>query len=118
MNLIYEQTGDYLIPDLKLKQQGDPPMPLGKYGRMRRKYLKEHRPILYNSLALSEKLFPHLLEIEDAANQRMERMMREMAKAEGITEELKAADQMGWVGAMNNLKARMEEIILAELIYS
>ena len=113
--ITYTQVGDYLIPDITITES---PRPISKYGRMRRQYLKEHDPILYSSLALSEKLFPHLLEIEDAANQRMEQMMREMAKAEGINEALKAADQMGWVGAMNNLKARIEEIILTELIYS
>ena len=113
--LTYTQNGDYLIPDITITETS---RPISKYGRMRRQYLKEHRPILYNSLALSEKLFPHLLEIEDAANRRMEQMMREMAIAEGITEELKAADQMGWVGAMNNLKARAEEVILTELVYS
>ena len=113
--LTYHRNGDYLIPDLTLPEET---IPLGKYGRMRREFIKEHRPMLFNSLVATGKLHPHLLEIEDAANQRMEQMMREMAKAEGINEALKAADQMGWVGAMNNLKARVEEIILTELIYS
>ena len=113
--ITYTRNGDYLIPDITITE---PPHPISKYGRMRREYLKKHRPILYSSLALSEKLYPHLLEIEDAANRRMEQMMREMAQAEGITEELKAADQMRWVCAMNNLKARVEEMILKELVYS
>jgi len=113
--ITYTQNGDYLIPDITITKS---PRPISRYGRMRRKYLEEHNPVLFNSLVLSGKLFPHLLEIEDAANRRMERMMREMAKAEGITEALKATDQMGWVGAMNSIKARAEEVILAELIHS
>ena len=85
---------------------------------MRRTFLKEHRPILFNSLVVTGKLFPHLLEIEDAANSRLEQMMPDMAKAAGVTEALKAADPMKWVGLMNNLKAQAEEIILTELIHA
>ena len=113
--LTYTQNGDYLIPNITIKES---PRPISKYGRMRRRYLEEHNPILFNSLVLSEKLFPHLLEIEDAANERLRLMIQQMAKAEGITEQLKGEDQMAWVGAMNNIKARAEEIILQELIYS
>ena len=91
---------------------------IGKYGRMRKNYLKEHRPVLYNSLLLSEKLYPHLLEIDRTANRRMELMMPELMKSAGVTESLKAADPMRWVGLMNNLKAQAEETILAELIYN
>ena len=85
---------------------------------MRRTYLKEHRPGLFNRLTLRGTLFRHLREIEDAANSRMEQMMPELAKAAGATEQLKASDPMKWVGLMNNCKAQAEEIILAELIYS
>ena len=113
--ITYTKNGDYLIPDITITEQ---PRPISKYGRMRKRHLEEHRPTFYSSLVQSGKLFPHLLEIEDAANRRMERMMREMAKAEGITERLKATDQMGWVGAMNNIKARAEEVILQELVYN
>ena len=113
--LTYRQDGDYLVPDIAITQQE---RAIGRYGRMRMKYLKESRPTLYSSLVLKEKLHPHLLEIEDAAGRRLEQMMREMAQAEGITEQLKATDQMRWVGEMNNLKARVEEILLQELIYS
>ena len=112
--LTYTRCGDYYIPDLKLSEQ--PEAPIGKYGRMRQRYLKEHRPSLYSSLILSEKLYPHLLEIDQAAQERMDAMLPHMMKAAGVTEELKARDPMRWVGPMNTLKAQVEEIILAELI--
>ena len=114
--MTYIQNGDYLIPDLKLSQQ--PEITLGKYGRMRKDYLKEHRPVLWNSLLLSERLYPHLREIDEAANRRLEQMMPELMKSAGVTEELKARDQMKWVGLMNSLKAQAEEIILSELVYN
>ena len=86
------------------------------YGRMRQRYLKEHRPGLYSSLILSEKLYPHLLEIDRAARERMDAMLPRMMEAAGVTEELKAHDPMRWVGLMNELKAQVDEIILHELI--
>lgn len=91
---------------------------LGKYGRMRKAYLKEHRPILYNQLLMSEKLYPHLREIDETANSRLEQMMSRLAEAAGATEQLKASDPMQWVGLMNTCKAQAEEILLAELINS
>ena len=97
--LTYIQNGDYLIPDLKLTEQ--PQKPLGKYGRMRKTYLKEHRPILYNQLLMTEKLYPHLAEIDETANRRLEQMMPQLAEAAGATEQLKARDPMKWVGMMN-----------------
>ena len=87
------------------------------YGRMRRRYLKEHRPGLYSSMILSEKLYPHLLEIDRAARERMDATLPRMMEAAGVTEELKARDPMRWVGLMNTLKAQAEEIIQDELIY-
>ena len=114
-DLTYSRNGDYYIPDLILKDQ--PYKPLGKYGRMRKRYLKEYRPGLYSSLILSEKLYPHLLEIDEAAHRRLEMMMPELMKSAGVTEQLKASDPMKWVGLMNTLKAQTEEIILSELIY-
>lgn len=114
-NLTYTMNGDYLIPDLKIEV---PEQPLGKYGRMRQKYLKEHRPILWNQMILEETLFPHLLEIEQTAQSRLEQMMPELAAEAGATEALKASDPMKWVGLMNTCKAQAEEIILSELIYA
>lgn len=113
--LTYSRNGDYYIPDLTLTKQPD--KPIGKYGRMRKRYLKEHRPSLYSSLILSEKLYPHLLEIDEAANRRIELLMPELMKSAGVTEQLKSSDPMKWVGLMNTLKAQVEEIILSELIY-
>lgn len=115
-NLTYTQNGEYLIPDLKLS--GQPEKPLGKYGRMRKAYLKEHRPILYNQLLMSEKLYPHLIEIDETAQTRLEQMMPQLTKEAGATEELKTTDPMKWVGLMNTCKAQAEEILLAELINS
>ncbi len=90
---------------------------LGKYGRMRKQYLQEHKPGLYNSLLLSGSLHVHLLEIDQTVRKRLELMMPEMAKAAGATEDLKARDPMRWVGLMNTCKAQVEEIILNELIW-
>lgn len=111
-------NGDYLIPDLTLSETPEDARPLGKYGRLRRSYLQEHRPGLYSRLVLSEKLFPHLREIDETANRRLEQMMPELMKSAGVTEELKARDQMKWVGLMNSLKTQAEEIILSELVYN
>ena len=115
-SLTYRQNGDYQIPNLSLSEQNQ--QPLGKYGRMRKTYLKEHRPVLWNSMILSETLYPHLREIEEAANNRLELMMPELMKSAGVTEELKASDPMKWAGLMNTLKAQAEEVILAELVFS
>ena len=106
----YKQAGDYLIPDLSLNTEQMPP--LSKYGRMRRTYLQEHRPILIG------KLDAHLREIDSAAQTRLEQMMSELTQQAGITEEMKARDPMAWTQQMNSLKAQAEEAILSELIYS
>lgn len=115
-SLTYTRVGDYQIPDLALPEQ--PERDLGKYGGMRLRYLKEYRPGLFNRLSLNGTLYSHLLEIEDAANSRLETMMPQLARAAGATEQLKASDQMTWVGLMNSCKAQVEEIILSELVYS
>ena len=116
MEMTYTRNGDYLIPDLSLTEAEQ--KPLGKYGRLRKTYLKEHRPILWNKMILSETLYPHLREIDETANRRLEQMMPEMMKSAGVTESLKASDPMKWVQTMNSLKAQAEEVILNELIYS
>ena len=115
IELDYIRVGDYYIPNLTAEPL--PSRDLGKYGRMRLHYLQDHKPELYAALLMESKLFAHLLDIEDTANEWLDRMMPEMAKAAGATEELKARDQMAWVGLMNNCKARVEEIIRADLIY-
>ena len=115
--LTYTKNGDYRIPDLKLSEEPES-KPLGKYGMLRKTYLREHRPILWNQMILSETLFPHLREIDETANRRLEQMMPELMQSAGVTEELKARDQMKWVGLMNSLKAQAEEIILSELVYN
>ena len=114
--LRYVWCGDYLIPDLMLNAKAYPP--LGKYGRMREKYLKEHRPLLYSTMLLGGRLDEHLHEIDDATQKRMDQLTRQMAETAGITEELKARDQICWVGKMNAIKAQAEEMIFEELIYS
>ena len=114
--LNYRASGDYLIPDLSLSETAE--TPLGKYGRMRKAYLKEHRPALLTNLLLSEKLYPHLREIDETAQSRLETMMPKLMEAAGISEKLKAEDPMRWVGLMNNCKAQAEETILRELVYS
>ena len=113
--LRYVQCGDYLIPDLTLNVKAYPP--LGKYGRMRERYLREHRHLLYSTMLLGGRLDDHLHEIDDAAQKRMNQLMRQMTEREGITEELKAHDPMRWVGEMNAIKAQAEEMIFEELLY-
>ena len=114
--LTYIRCGDYDIPNLNLSEQ--PETSIGKYGRMRKSYLKEHRPILYNQLLMSEELYPHLLEIDRTAQERMDTMLPHMMETAGVTEELKACDPMRWVGLMNTLTAQIEEILIRELICS
>ena len=114
MKIQYIRVGDYSIPDLELPQES---RPIGKWGRMHREYLKEHKPIQYNCLLLSGELRTYLADLNEQAQDRLERMIDQMKMAEGVTEELKAADPMAWVGAMNNIRNRAEEIILQELIY-
>ncbi len=114
--LRYVWCGDYLIPNLTLNAKAYPL--LGKYGRMREKYLREHRHLLYSTMLLGGRLDEHLHEIDAAAQKRMDHLTQQMAETAGITEELKARDPMRWVGEMNAIKAQAEEMILEELVYS
>lgn len=114
--LIYKRNGDYLLPDMGLTEAER--RPLGKYGIMRQQYLEQNRPGLYTRLILSGKLMEHLQEIDTTAHGRLESLMSLLTKQQGVTEELKAQDQMAWVGAMNSLKNQAEEMILTELIYA
>lgn len=116
MEITYSQCGDYFIPDLILPVEEQ--QPIGKYGRMRKRYLKERRPVLYSSLILSCKLYQHLAEIDRAYRNRLDLIIRQICKQEGVTETLKAADQMEWVRRMNSIQSRAEEIMLHELVCS
>lgn len=116
MEITYRKCGDYYLPNIGLPETGDD-APLGKYGRMRRTYLKEHRPILWDRMVLQGTLFPHLREIDRTANERLDRMIPDLAANAGATEALKASDPMKLVGLMNACKAQAEEVIFSELIY-
>ena len=111
----YSQHGDYLLPNLKMPKQ--PEYNIGVWGQRRRRYLKQHRPIFYTNLLTSCKLSEHLAAVEEECNERMESLVKVIAKQEGVTEELKAADQMAWVRRMNNIRNRAEEIVLNEIVY-
>ena len=112
--ITYTTVNGVQLPNLSLPET----QPLGKYGRLRQRYLKEHRPVLWNSLLLTGRLYEHLSEIEEAAQARIDLMLPKLAAEAGATEELKAADPMKWTGLMNSCKAQAEEVVLSELIYS
>ena len=110
----YTRFGDYLLPDLVIGESEQ--RPIGKYGRMRKRYLKEHRPVLYSNLLTAGKLYQHLAEIDEACEERMDLLVRQMANQEDVTEALKASDQIDWVRRMNSIKNRAEDIVLQELV--
>lgn len=112
-NLTYTRCDDYLIPDIQLNQTSD--KPLGKYGRMRRAFLAENNPILLDDMILTETLFPHLWEIDETAQRRVEQIMTELLEKNPDPD--KATQQLAWVQHMNSLKAQEEEIVYAELIF-
>ena len=113
MELNYICCGDYYIPELKLPEEK---RPVGKWGRMHRDYLKEHHPIQFNLLALSGNFHTYLADLNEQAQNRLERILEQMIAAEGITEELKAANPILWVQRMNNIRNQAEEMVLRELI--
>lgn len=115
MEITYQRCGDYEIPNLSIPTEDT--HPLGKYGRMRLRYLQEHRPLLFNQLLLSGKLMNHLSNVEESCQDRMKLLIPQMQVAEGVTEELKAVDQMEWVCCMNSIHHRVEEMLFSELIY-
>ena len=115
MTIQYQKSGDYYLPNLVIEETEH--QPIGKYGRMRKRYLKDHRPVLYSNMLLEDKLFQHLAEIDQACENRMELIIRQMKAQEGVTEALKAADQMEWVRRMNSIQNRAEEIVQQELVY-
>ena len=112
-NVTYSTVGDYQLPNLTLPQQEKA---LGKYGRLRRTYLKEQRPVLYHTMLLSGSLYPHLMEVEQTAESRMQQTMEQLLKQNPAPD--KESRQMAWVQHMNSLKAQAEELVLTELIYS
>jgi len=114
--LTYRREGDYHVPNLTVPEE--PPVTLGKYALLRKKYLKQHRRAHYVNLLTSGMLNLHLMDIERTANERVELLVLMMAAMEGVTEELKASDQMKWVGTMNNIRAAAEETVLEDLIYA
>jgi len=115
MELTYRRCGDYFLPNIGIPAEDM--RPLGKYGRMRLRYLREYRPLLFNQLLLSGKLMAHLHSIDKACQERMELLIPQMKVSEGVTEELKAADQMEWLCRMNSIHHRIEEILFDELVY-
>ena len=112
--LTYTLVGDYYIPNIALPEEN---RPIGHWGRLRRDYLEQHHPILFNDLVLSGQLWTYLADLNEQAQERLSLIIEQMTAAEGVTEELKATNQMAWIGAMNSIRNRAEEIILRELIY-
>lgn len=112
--LNYIRCGDYYIPDIRLPEET---RPIGRWGRMYRDYIKEHNPIRFNDLCLSGELWTYLADLNEQTQSRLELIIEQMKASEGVTEELKAANQMAWVSAMNSIRNRAEEIILREMIY-
>ena len=110
----YTLVGDYYIPNIALPEEN---RPIGRWGRLHRNYLEKHRPILFNDLVLSGQLWTYLADLNEQAQERLSLIVEQMKASEGVTEELKAADQMVWFGAMNSIRNRAEEIILREMIY-
>ena len=118
MELTYTKVGDYWIPDLFLDgADEEEQMPLGKYGRMRETFLKEHHKGTYTSMLLTGRLEPHLREIDRQVQEQVDRMVDDLKKQNGVNEAMKGRDQMGWVQAVNSFKAQAEEIVLAEIVY-
>ena len=110
----YEPIGDYYYPCLTVEESS----PLSKYGRLRKRYLREHKRVLYYTLLTSGKLYEHLAEIDTSACAMAEYLIKEMAKRQGVTEQLKATDMMKWVEMMNNIRACVDEIVLNDIVYS
>ena len=113
-NIEYVLVGDYYIPDLKLPHEE---RPIGKYGRMHRECLKEYNPMMFNDLVLDGQLWTYLADLNEQAQERLSLIVEQMKVSEGVTEELKAADQMAWIRAMNSIHNRAEEIVLEEIVY-
>jgi len=116
MKIEYTKVGDYYLPNL-VAPENMKNFKIGKYGKLRLRYLKEHKKAEYTILLMDNELQKHLMEVDKIANERFELLMKQYAEKENVTEELKSKDQLKWVGLMNNIKHSAEEIILKELIY-
>ena len=116
MEITYRKHEDFCVPNLLM--HGSEPAAYGRFGRMRLKYLKEHRRVAYINLKTSGDLTPHLNEIDREANEMLQLLIEQMAQAQGISEQLKEEDQMAWVGAMNNIRSAAEEIVCTDVIYT
>ena len=114
MNLTYTMQGDYLLPNLEVPEAPK----VGKFGMLRRSFLRNHRKALYTGMMLTDKLNSHLEQVDLEANRMLEKLVSQMAQEQGVTEELKARNQMTWVTMMNNLRSAAEEVVLKELVYS
>ena len=116
MEITYSKYGDYYLPDLAVPKEE--PVTYGRFGRMRLKYLKEHRRATYTNLKTSGQMTHHLNEIDREANEMLQLLIKQMAHAQGITEQLKAENQMAWVGAMNNIRSTADETVMQEIIFA
>ena len=114
MKLTYRREGDYLLPNLEAPESPK----IGKYGMLRHRFLRENRKAVLNGMQMSGELNRHLEQIDREATEMVERLTKQMAQEQGVNEQMKATDQMKWIGMMNSLKASAEEIVLKELIYS
>lgn len=114
MELTYTKQGDYLLPNLEVPEAPK----VGKFGMLRRSFLRNHRKALYTGMMLTDKLNSHLEQVDLEANRMLEKLVSQMAQEQGVTEELKAKNQMTWVTMMNNLRSAAEEVVLKELVYS
>ena len=115
MEITYSKYGDYYLPDLVVSDEE--PTTYGRFGRMRLRYLKEHRRVLYIDLLTSGKLTQHLNTVDRQSREMLELLVKQMAQAQGITEQLKAEDQMAWVDAMNNIRSAAEEVVMWEVVF-
>ena len=114
MDITYTKHGDYYYPDLALPPQ--PTGDIGRFGRMRKKYLKEHQPDTFALMLMENTLTEHLIEVDRQANEQIDLITSQLAKAEGVTEDLKARDQLGWIQGMNSCRARAEEQVIREIV--
>ena len=114
MDITYTKHGDYYYPDLTLPPQ--PTGDIGRYGRMRKKFLKEHQPDTFALMLMENSLTQHLIDIDREANEQIDLITSQLAQAEGVTEDLKACDQLGWIQAMNSIRARTEEQVIREIV--